>query len=56
MERGPGFFVDLCLEGGFQGSVGIIGAEEISVANEETLFPEELVRKAIKYDIQPLFV
>jgi len=25
-------------------------------ANEETLFPEELVRKAIKYDIQPLFV
>ena len=24
-------------------------------ANEETLFPEELVRKAIKYDIQPLF-
>ena len=25
-------------------------------ANEETLFPEELVRKAIKYDIQPLFI
>jgi hypothetical protein len=24
-------------------------------ANEETLFPDELVRKAIKYDIQPLF-
>ena len=23
--------------------------------NEETLFPEELVRKAIKYDIKPLF-
>src|SRR5882724_10340262 len=24
-------------------------------ANEETLFPEELIRKAIKYDIKPLF-
>ena len=24
-------------------------------ANDETLFPEELIRKAIKYDIRPLF-
>ncbi len=24
-------------------------------ANDEALFPEELVRKAIKYDIHPLF-
>ena len=36
MEGGPGVCVDFGFEGGFQGGVGIVGAEEISVADEET--------------------
>ena len=35
---GPGVCVDLCLEGGFQGFVRIVGAEEVGVAHEEALF------------------
>lgn len=38
MQAGPGFCVDLGLEGGFQGFVGIVGAEEVGVAHEEALF------------------
>ena len=36
VEGGPGVGVDFGFEGGFQGGVGIVGAEEISVADEET--------------------
>ena len=38
IERGPGFFVDLGLEGGLERAVGIVGAEEIGVADEEAFF------------------
>ena len=31
----PGLGVDLGLEGGFQGLVGIVGSQEVGVANEE---------------------
>ena len=36
-EGGPGFPVDLGLEGGLEGLVGIVGAEEVGVADEEAL-------------------
>ena len=38
VEGGPGLFVDLGFEGGFQGAVGIVGTEEVGVADEEALF------------------
>jgi hypothetical protein len=38
MERFPGFCVDLGFEGGFERRVGIVGAQEICVADEEALF------------------
>jgi hypothetical protein len=38
VERRPGVFVDLGLEGGLERLVGILGAEEIGVADEEALF------------------
>ena len=37
VERRPGVCVDLGLEGGLEGFVGIVGPEEIGVADEETL-------------------
>ena len=33
----PGFGVDFGFQGGFQGAVGVVGAEEIGVADEEAL-------------------
>ena len=36
VEAGPGLGVDLGLERGFQGLVGVAGAKEIGVAHEET--------------------
>ena len=38
VEAGPGFFVDLCLNGGAQRFVRIAGAKEVGVADEEALF------------------
>ena len=38
VERFPGFFVDLGFEGGLERRVGIVGAQEIGVADEEALF------------------
>jgi hypothetical protein len=35
VQRGPGFLVDLGFEGGFQGAVGVVGSEEVGVADEE---------------------
>src|SRR5665213_3120092 len=35
VEGGPGFGVDFGFQGGFQGVVGVVGAQEISVADEE---------------------
>ena len=35
VERGLGFFVDLGSNGGLQRFVGVIGAEEVGVANVE---------------------
>ena len=37
VQRRPGFFVDLGLERGLEGLVGIVCAEEIGVADEEAL-------------------
>jgi hypothetical protein len=37
VEGGPGVFVDLRLEGGFEGFVGVVLAEEVGVADEEAL-------------------
>ena len=36
VQGGPGFGVDFGFQGGFQGAVGVVGAEEIGVADEET--------------------
>ena len=36
-ERRPGVLVDLGLEGRFQGLVGVAGAKEVGVADEEAL-------------------
>ena len=38
VEGCPGICVDFRLEGGFQGFVGIVGAEEVGVADEESFF------------------
>lgn len=38
IQAGPGFGVDIGLEGGFQGLVGGARAEEIGVAHEEGFF------------------
>ncbi len=38
IERGPCFFIDLGLEGGFERAVGVVRAEEIGVADKEALF------------------
>ena len=38
VQRRPGFFVDLGFEGGLQRAVGIVGAEEVGVADEEAFF------------------
>jgi len=35
VEAGPGLRVDLGLKGGLQGLVGVAGAEEVGVADEE---------------------
>ncbi len=35
VEGGPGVFVDLSLEGGFEGFVGIVLAEEVGVATKK---------------------
>jgi hypothetical protein len=35
VERGPGFFVDFGLEGGLQRAVGVVGTEEVGVADEK---------------------
>ena len=37
MERGPSFFVDLGFQRCLERLVGIVGAQEIGVADEETL-------------------
>ena len=37
MEGFPGFLVDLGFEGGLEGFVGVVGAEEVGVADEEAL-------------------
>ena len=37
VERGPGVFVDLGLEGGLEGAVGIIRTEEIGLPNKKAL-------------------
>ena len=38
VERCPGFFVDLGFEGGLERRVGIVGAQEIGLADEEAFF------------------
>ncbi len=38
VEGGPGVGVDLCFQRGLQGAVGVVGAQEIGVANKEALF------------------
>src|SRR4051812_42283141 len=38
VERGPGFFVDLGLEGGLQSTIGIVRSKEIGLTDEEALF------------------
>ena len=38
VERIPGFGVDLGFQGGLQGFVGVVGAEEVGVADEEAFF------------------
>src|SRR5262245_21389874 len=38
VQRGPGFFVNLGFEGGLEGAVAIVRAEEVSVAKEEAPF------------------
>lgn len=38
IQRGPGFFVDLGFEGGLERAVGVVGTEEVGVADEETFF------------------
>ena len=38
VEGGPGFLVDLGLERGLEGLVGVAGAQEISVPNKEAFF------------------
>jgi len=35
VEGGPGFGVDFGFEGGFEGGVGVVGSEEVGVADEE---------------------
>ena len=35
MEGFPGFLVDFGFEGGLEGFVGVVGAEEVGVAHEE---------------------
>lgn len=37
VEGGPGFGVDIGFEGGFEGFVGVVLAEEVGVADEEAL-------------------
>jgi len=38
VEGGPGFFVDLGLEGGLQSAVGIVRAEEVGMTDKEAFF------------------
>ena len=38
MERGPGFFVDLGFQRCLQRAVGVVGAEEVGLADEEAFF------------------
>ena len=38
VQRRPGFFVDLRFQRGLQRAVGIVGAEEVGVADEEAFF------------------
>jgi len=38
VQRGPGFFVDLGSERGFEGAVRVVRAEEVGVADEEAFF------------------
>ena len=38
IERRPGFGVDLGLERGLERAVGVVGAEEVGVADEEAFF------------------
>ena len=38
VQRCPCLFVDFCLESSLQSFVGIVGAEEVGLADEETLF------------------
>ena len=38
VEGGPGFFVNLGFEGGFERAVGVVRAEEIGVTDEEAFF------------------
>jgi len=38
VQRGPGFRVDLRLQRRLQRAVGIVGAEEVGVTDEEALF------------------
>lgn len=38
VEGGPGVGVDFGLEGGLEGLVGVVGAEEVGVADEEGFF------------------
>lgn len=37
-QGGPGVFVDFGAEAGFEGGVGVVGAEEVGLADEEALF------------------
>ena len=36
IQRGPGFFVDLGLECGLERTIGVVRAQEVGVADEET--------------------
>jgi len=40
VEGGPRFFVDLGFQRGFQRAVGVVGAEEVGLADEEAFFVE----------------
>jgi hypothetical protein len=53
VERCPGFFIDLCFKGGLERRVGIVGAQEIGVADEEAFFSSRIVSFEIPEAFRP---